>query len=157
MARSSSATARFGSGFELEDYVFYLMSHAEHEYSAAMARTLKRHGIRRPIWRCLAALSQQDGMSIGELGRTALLKQSTVSRVLDRMERNGLVRRRPRKGDERVTEVHLAAPGRRLLDRVFPIAGQVYERATAGIAARDLDGLRTTLKRMRANLQARGD
>jgi DNA-binding MarR family transcriptional regulator len=153
MARASRMQVPFHRNFRLDDYVFYLMSHVEHLYSSGMARTLARHGISRSMWRCLAALSQHKGISIGELGRKALLKQSTVSRILDRMERNGLVLRRPRRGDERVTEVHLTAAGRYTLDPVFDIAGQVYARAIQGLRAAELTQFRRVLKRMYANLE----
>ena len=152
MARATGTEVPFRRNFRLDDYIFYLMSHVEHLYSSGMARTLARNGISRSMWRCLAALTQHNGTSIGELGEMALIKQSTLSRLLDRMERNKLNRRRPRKGDERVTEVHLAAAGRDMLDRVFGIAGQVYTRATDGLSAKEIEQLRKTLKRMHANL-----
>ena len=152
MARTTGTPVPFRKNFRLDDYVFYLMSHVEHLYSSGMAKTLARNGISRPMWRCLAALTQHNGISIGELGQMALIKQSTLSRLLDRMEHNGLIKRRARKGDERITEVHLAALGRDMLDRVFGIAGQVYARATEGLSAREIEQLRKTLKRMHANL-----
>ncbi len=157
MARKTGTEVPFRRNFRLDDYIFYLMSHVEDLYSAGMAKTLARNGISRSMWRCLATLAEYDGSSIGELGHKALIKQSTVSRILDRMERSGLIRRRPRDVDERITEIHLTAAGREMLDQVLGIAGQVYARATLGIGAREIEQLRKTLKRMHENLQGAHD
>lgn len=147
------ANERLGADFRLEDYIFYLMAHVDHQYSSGMAQTLARNGLSRPMWRCLAALAERNGASIGELGRLSLVKQSTLSRLLDRMEETGLVRRRPRRGDERITEIYLAPAGRDMFERVLGIAGEVYARAVAGLGAQDLKQLRRLLKHMLGNLQ----
>jgi DNA-binding MarR family transcriptional regulator len=152
MARRTGTGGSLGADFRLDDYIFYLMAHVDHRYSAGMARTLARNHISRPMWRCLAALNECDGISIKELGQMSLIKQSTLSRLLERMERNGLIRRRPRRGDERVTEIHVTAAGRDLLVRVFTIASQVYDRAVSGISAQELQQVRRVLKRMLDNL-----
>lgn len=155
MAGKTPTNERLSADFRLEEYVFYLVAHVDHQYSSGMSHTLARNGISRPMWRCLAALAEQNGASIGELGRMSLIKQSTLSRLLDRMEETGLIRRRPRRGDERITEIYLAPAGRDMLARVLGIAGEVYARAVAGLTARELKELRRLLKRMLDNLGGR--
>jgi len=152
MAGKSPANERLSADFRLEEYVFYLVAHVDHQYASGMSHTLARNGISRPMWRCLASLAERNGASIGELGRMSLVKQSTLSRLLDRMEETGLIRRRPRRGDERITEIYLAPAGREMLARVLGIAGEVYARAVAGLSARELRELRRLLKRMLDNL-----
>ena len=57
----------------------------------------------------------------------------------------GLLERAPRPDDRRHTVVHLADPGRALLDRVTPAATRANARLLAGVAATDRAGLHRLL------------
>ena len=66
----------------------------------------------------------RDGRSIGDLARATVTKQSSLTRVVDQMERDGLVRRRPARSDQRIVEVFLTKEGRATYDKVVPLAVQ---------------------------------
>jgi 3-hydroxy-9,10-secoandrosta-1,3,5(10)-triene-9,17-dione monooxygenase reductase component len=71
-----------------------------------------------PEWRVLACLMDVEGLSVGELAAMALMKQPGLTKVLDRMARDGLVERRGTAADRRRVTVHLTAAGRA---RVKPV------------------------------------
>lgn len=56
----------------------------------------------------LAELADRDGQTLTELSRRAALSHSTVSGIVDRLERQGLVRRRPDERDRRFVRICLA-------------------------------------------------
>jgi DNA-binding MarR family transcriptional regulator len=141
-----------GGAIDFDRYAFYLIAHADHRYSQAMAAALARHRLSRPKWRALGALGQRDGATIGEVAEITLLKRSTLSRVVARLEREGLVRRRPRAADQRNVEVHITAAGRRALAAIMIVTAGQYRRAVAGIARQDVERLCAVLRRIIANL-----
>lgn len=77
-------------------------------------------GLTAPQVALLAELAAADGPSLGGLSRRLGLSHSTASGIVDRLERRGLVRRRPDPRDGRVTSVALAEPVRASLVRTLP-------------------------------------
>jgi DNA-binding MarR family transcriptional regulator len=69
------------------------------------------------------------------------------------MEAMGLIERRRSESDRRVSHVHLTARGRRLEQRLVPIAVAVINEAVAGLPREELDRMKRALDRMRANLE----
>ena len=69
---------------------------------------------------------------VGELVRVFGLKQSTFTSLLDRLERDGLVRREPNPADRRSFLVHLTERGRGLTTRL----NRLLERLEDDIRAR---------------------
>jgi DNA-binding MarR family transcriptional regulator len=80
-----------------------------------------------------------------------LLAQYNLSRLLDRMEREGLVARKPNAGDKRATDVSITTAGKRLRRAMWPVyrdalAGALGSRLTAAETCR----LRTLLEKLGA-------
>jgi DNA-binding MarR family transcriptional regulator len=65
----------------------------------------------------LLVLWERDGQTVSELGERLLLDSGTLTPVLKRLERAGLLRRMRRRSDERVVENRLTAAARRLKRR----------------------------------------
>ena len=143
----------FGAGFSLDQYPLYLMAHVDYRYTIEMEAALGRHKFTRPKWRALASLSLRDGLSIGEMAEITLLKLSTLSRVAERLEREGLVKRRPRPNDNRITEVLITEQGRQAFQEILQVSRRQYARATDGLTESEIEQLCATLNRMLRNLQ----
>jgi len=72
-----------------------------------------------PQYRALVVLLRPSPVTVGDLATTLDIHRSTATRLCDRLERKGLVRRRAGASeDRRETSVALTAKGRRLVDRV---------------------------------------
>ena len=72
-----------------------------------------------PQFRALVVLTRPDTVTVGDLALLLDIHSSTATRLCDRLERKGLVRRRPGVStDRRETPVNLTAKGRRLVERV---------------------------------------
>jgi DNA-binding MarR family transcriptional regulator len=102
-----SAPPRF-----VEDYLLYLLARASHAASAGFHARLKARGVAVPVWRVVATLhGAVGGETVGALAAACLMQQPTTTKLLDRMEADGLVRRR-REG--RQTRVLLTPAGEHL-------------------------------------------
>lgn len=106
-ASGPAAKTRF-----IDDYLSYLLSRAANSVSRQFHAQLKPRGMPIPVWRVLATLSDGDGLPITELAKVTLFKQPTLTKVIDRMERQGLVERRPSEADRRKVLVYTTAAGR---------------------------------------------
>jgi DNA-binding MarR family transcriptional regulator len=85
---------------------------------------LKQAGLPPPSWHDLLLELEragEGGLRPAELERRLLIAQYNLSRLLDRMERDGLVRRAPLSGDARGQVVEITAQGRRVQQKMWPV------------------------------------
>lgn len=136
----------------VDGYLPYLLARASHLVSARHHARLAARGVPVPVWRVLATLFDGEPVTVGELARRCLLKQPTLTKLLDRMERDGLVRRVPVAGDRRKVGVEITAAGRARAEPLVEEARACEAGVLAALSpleARALEGaLRRLLRRL---------
>jgi DNA-binding MarR family transcriptional regulator len=103
-------------------------------------------------WIVLVRLWDEDGRTQTDLGESTFRDRPTMSRILDVMERRGLVERRPDPASARVWRVHLTAKAKSLRKKLVPKAKRLVDETRHGISEHDLKVTRETLRKMFANL-----
>lgn len=152
LAELQKPTSR-SPGPDLEDSPFYVMNRAVGFYDREMSRMLKAVGVDIPRWRVLLLAHQRGPISISEIAEAAVMKQSTTTRVVQRMQRDGLITADARATDGRVTEVALTAAGAATVARIGAAANKVYEKAFRGFKASEITTLVAMMKRLQGGLQ----
>ena len=104
--------------------LFELLARADHALAQGFRAEIRAHDISATEWRVLAALLAHDGASMTELGADVGSKQPTLSKMIDRMEKVGLVERRVTDEDLRRALVHLTKRGRAV---ATPLLAQARE------------------------------
>jgi DNA-binding MarR family transcriptional regulator len=117
----------------VEDYLLSLLARASHAASAGFHARLKALGVPVPVWRVVATLhGAPAGETVGALAAACLMQQPTMTKLLDRMVADGLVRRH-RAG--RQTRIELTVEGERLAGELIGEA----RRHEAALLARHAD------------------
>jgi len=147
-------TRPLAGNLSLDDFLPYLLNRISSRLNADLAEELKTIGASLPIWRVLAVLHVAEGRTIGELAVYTVIEQSTLSRIVDRMEKAGLVERRPAAADARVVEVLMTADGRAMFQKIMPIAMNHYRRAVSSLSEAERDTLIGTLHRILDTIRA---
>src|ERR1044071_7836566 len=104
----------------LQQFAPYLMNRIMGRYNANLREILRQHVLTIPQVRALAVLSVLDGVTVNDLSVYTVIEQSTLSRTLDTLERQGVVRREQGVSDSRVRHVFLTAEGRAEFGRAWP-------------------------------------
>jgi MarR family transcriptional regulator, organic hydroperoxide resistance regulator len=104
-------------------------------------------------WVVLVRLWEKDEQSQSALSASTLRDRPTMSRILDTMEKSGLVERSVDPNDARSRLVKLTRTGKSLQPKLVPVAKKLVQRLESGIAERDLETTHRTLSRMLANLR----
>jgi DNA-binding MarR family transcriptional regulator len=138
----------------LELYLPYLLNRAGARIAAAFNAEMRQIGASLQVWRVLAALREQDGRRMGDLAKTTSIEVSTLTRLVDNMEKDGLVARRRASGDARAVTLHVTASGRRLTQRIVPIAERYEAVALKGFTAGEAEVLKKALRRLYDNMDA---
>jgi DNA-binding MarR family transcriptional regulator len=141
----------------LDSYLPYLLNRAGTRIATAFSEEVRPLGATLQIWRVLAALREQDGRRMGDLSGTTSIEVSTLTRLVDNMEQKGLVARRRDAEDARVVLLHITPAGRRLTQRILPIAERYEAVALAGFNASEAEALMAALRRLYANMDALKD
>ncbi|WP_418961279.1 MarR family winged helix-turn-helix transcriptional regulator [Streptomyces tritici] len=101
--------------------------------NAVYAESAREYGLTPQQGQLLCVLmAQPHGM--GELGAMLRLAKSSLTGLVDRTERNGLVRREPDPGDQRAVRVALTPEGARLAEEFYVGACRRIEELPAGLS-----------------------
>jgi len=150
--KSQATTGPADAGFALEEYFLYNLVRTAATYNEEMAKALKRFRLDTMKWRILMLLNDQSPSSVGELARRSVTKMPTLTRVLIRMEDEGLIVRQADAGDKRFVQVTMTPMAVKTLKAVQAIGQKVFERAIEGVSDEEVASLTRGLKRVRSNL-----
>lgn len=139
-------------GFSYQDYPFYLLSRASGQYNAQMERALKALGLDQGQWRILLVLMEHDSLGVARLSEKVVFKLSTTTRIVQRLERAGLVSSETSEVDARIKNVSITQAGKALVDDTRTVASNVFAQAFQGLDAETVEAFSTVLQHIDANL-----
>jgi MarR family transcriptional regulator for hemolysin len=118
----------------------------------AMDRRMKPLGMSQATWRTLYWLDREGGgVTQRALAEKMGIEGPTLVRLLDNLERGGLLERRPSPTDRRANTLHLTAKARPLLKTINRIADEVRAELCEGIKEDALATARTVLEQVADN------
>lgn len=128
----------------------YLLNLAVNRLDRLTLPLLRDHGLTVSRWQVLSILVALDGARITTLAELAGATQPVTSRVIDQMERDGLVVRRTDPDDQRVQGVWLTDHGRDLFFTLVPDASALLDGLTGDLDDAEVDLLANLLVRVLA-------
>jgi len=118
----------------------------------AMDRRMKPLGLSQATWRTLYWLDREGGgVTQTALAERMGIEGPTLVRLLDNLERGGLLERRPSPTDRRANTLYLTAKARPLLKTINRIADEVRAELCDGIAESALAAARAVLEQVADN------
>ena len=111
---------------------------------AAMARfrpMLRSHGVTEQQWRVIRALAEYQPADASELARRSFLLAPSLTRILQFLEREKLIKRSSDANDQRRSVFVLTAKGQRLYDAVGPDSELLYAEIEELFGKDKLDNL----------------
>lgn len=134
----------------------YLLNRTTSRLNQLWRHAIRPQGLTTPRWQVLSVLAEFDGSRVGTLASMIGLEQPALSRVVDQMERDGLVERRPAAADSRVVEVWITSVGRRVHAELLPAATDYVQDLVAGFTPEEIDSMARLLGRMLDNVETAG-
>jgi len=131
----------------------YLLSRVATRTNQLWMNQLREHGLTIGRWQVLSVLSRYDGSRVGTIADLTGGEQPAVSRVVDQMQRDGLVKRRPALDDSRAVEVWITERGREKLEGLMPEAEAYVQRMVRALNDSEIRELTRLLDRIFSDLQ----
>ena len=124
---------------------------------AVMAHTrpsLREHGLSDQQWRVLRVLGEHGTVETGRVAREAYILGPSLTGVLARMERDGLIQRERDPADQRRTVVEATAKGRKMVARLSDTIETHYQWLEKSLGKQKLAQLYELLDQLIALEQA---
>ena len=154
MQRAADPAARQATLGEIgiNQFAPYLMNRIMERWNGNLAEALKLHNMSTTMMRALAILSISSPVTINELSAYAVTEQSTMSRTLDILEAQGLVRRQRRAEDMRIRDVSITEDGRAAFERVWPMMHARFQTLFDGVGEEEYRAFTATLLKILRNV-----
>jgi MarR family transcriptional regulator for hemolysin len=140
---------------QLEKHLFASqIAQLSRAWRAEMDRRLVELGLSQARWLVLIYLARfEQPPTQRELARQVGVEGPTLARLLDALEGQGLVSRKPAPGDRRAKQIELNAPARPLIAKIEQISAQLRAEIFDGIDEDELERCQQIHARILNNLE----
>lgn len=121
---------------ELETYIGFHLRIAQDTAFRAFARLTGQQGVKPGRFAALMVISRNPGVGQAALGQTIARDKSSITPLIQDLERLGLIERRGSAEDRRRVELYLTAAGRAHLERLRRVAGEHDAKLDAIVGAK---------------------
>lgn len=139
--------------FEKDSSAGRLANHMARLFFAGLSRRIRPLGLAPAQFMVLLELWEDDGLSQADLVARLDVEQATMANTLARMERDGLIQRRPSATDGRVRLVFLSERARALRAPARAAAQAQNARALSSLSDEEADRFIATMKKVIAAMQ----
>jgi MarR family transcriptional regulator, organic hydroperoxide resistance regulator len=150
------ALSKPSAKLDLGDYLPYLVNRVGNIIADQFGEeALAPHGLSIAMWRVMAVLASTGGQRQIDLADLTSIDSSTLSRLVTRLVRIGLVTRTRSTSSSREVAVKLSRSGSALVAQLIPVGLEFESAAIAGLSPEELLTLKRGLRRMYINMKSR--
>jgi len=138
--------------FDFEESIGYWICSTAHAVRRALNAELEKQGITYRQWEVLAWIAMVGELSQVELAERLGIEAPTLVGILDRMERDGWLDRYGCPNDRRRKRIRATEKAETVWAKMVECARKVRTQAREGLSQEELDFLKATCGRVKANL-----
>ena len=131
---------------QLEECVNYLLTTAQHSVFLKMTEKLSVFDLTPVQYAVLYCLWENNKKSPKEIAERLKLENSTISGILERMEKKGLIKRMISKEDRRFIQIMWTEKGAALEEDVLAAVDEVNEEVMSVFSKEECENLKTQLR-----------
>jgi len=141
--------------FNLNESYGYLINLAAQRLKYELHQSFQAHGhdITPEQWAVLNRLWEQDGLSQVELAERTFKDKPGTTRILNLLEKKGIVVRRRDAEDGRVLHIFLTKSGKDLKEKLIPCAEEVLVKSGQDLTKEEVTQLKHILHKILNNLE----
>ena len=128
--------------------LWVVLNRAVASISEHLQKQVESHGLSFTEFAVLEVLYHKERLPIGVIGEKVLLTSGSMTYVVDKLERRGLLRRQACPEDGRVVHAELTDDGRTLMDVVFPEHARLIDAAMVGLSVYEREAATDLIRRL---------
>lgn len=138
----------------LNDDVLVVMHDVARLIRTRIDQRARAYGMTRAQWIILLRLERQPGMSQNELAGICEVEPITVGRLIDRLEKQGLVERRSDPSDRRIHRLHLLPPATPVLAEINKHRRALRDDVLSDLSEEAVEAMHSGLLQIKEKLTA---
>lgn len=124
----------------MKDQFPFAVARVTRRWRKMLDERLKDLGVTQARWSTMVYLDKGgEGLTQRELANLMAIENPTLVRLLDSLEQQGLIERRPCPNDRRARRLHLTSDGRTFMDDLSERAEKLREQMLEGISDDDIE------------------
>ncbi|SKA93938.1 DNA-binding transcriptional regulator, MarR family [Caloramator quimbayensis] len=139
--------------FDLDTCLCFTTNKAAKKIAEAFNERLLKFGVTRVQWTAMYYLLKYNRMSQRELSEKMDIKESSMVRLIDRLEKDNYVSRSRDAKDKRVVYIELTEKGKDKITELLPEGERMSRIARAGIEDKDLEVFERVLRKFIENAE----
>lgn len=129
-------------------HLYRVLSRAFQSVAEHSMRDIKSHGLHPTEFAVLELLYHKGGQPLQQIGNSILIASGSVTYVVDKLEKTGMLSRQPCEKDRRVIYASLTEKGKELMERIFPVHAEAIRVSLLGLDDVEKEQLIHLLKKM---------
>ncbi len=145
------------ASYEIGNSIGYLIGRAKNTLSQGIEQEVSALDMTHAQASCLMMLAKGEATTVTDLARNLNTDAGSVTRLLSRMEKRGLIERTRRDDDRRVVDLSLTAEGEAMVHKLPAVFCDVMRRHFDGFSQEEIEVLRDMMLRIIANNRGSSD
>jgi len=141
-----------GMELELDNYIGFILNNVTRKFSQFTVNFFKEYNITPEQAGIIRRLGEEEGITQKDLAIRMAKDQTNVTRLLDQLERKGLVMRNRNKDDKRSFLAYLTDEGKELNEYIIPAEQEIMNIALRGISEEKKALLKEIISEITENL-----
>lgn len=141
--------------FKYSELYSFITGKATVAIARRLQKNFKEAGVEITIeqWSVLYQLWKQDGLSQQQLCDSTFRDKPSITRLVDNLEKNKLVKRIGNKKDRRINLIQLTPDGKKLEEKSMAIANRTLNEALEGVSPDKIEVAKEVLQVVYDNLR----
>ena len=144
--------------FDFENSIGFVVNSTAKSFQKALDFELRKNvGVTLGQWRVVVTLVMYPGITQKEIADKVGIESATLVPVIDKMENDDLLVRKPDAKDRRVNRIYLTSRSDKLLESMLECAIKIRKFSTKEVSENDLQTTMETLRKISQNLSVYAD
>lgn len=128
--------------------LFVVLTRALDAVRKSIEKEIRTYGLNPTEFAVLELLYNKGEQSAQKIGEKVLIASSSITYVVDKLEKKELILRTPFSEDRRIINVSITEEGRQMMDEIFPVHTQGVQRILEGLDTKEKEEMITQLKKL---------
>lgn len=140
--------------YPLKDTLPYYFLQSSALLSEVFSADLSQHDITIPMYRVLVVLDGGETRMLNQIASALSIEQSTLSRQITVMVKQGLVSRTRPDENGRIVQITITKLGQDIVSKMIPVAQNLEAITIGNIPKAEIDALKLTMEKILDNIRS---